>query len=188
MHIKWNYYEKRARDLFYTDDQTQLLIVVGNHDIGFHYDMTRQKIERFTRSFNNSMVQLHVPSKQSSVQFVLLNSMTLEDDGCTFCKQAQRELNQLNQTLECLKQKKSDQSMLLSKKCQDLLNKQHLNQNLIYSRPIIFMHYPLYRDSDAICPNDIDAELSVSKRSNQNRESYDCLSRKSTNQVFLIVF
>jgi metallophosphoesterase superfamily enzyme len=44
---KWNYYENRVKELFYTDDnrektdgkKTELIVIVGNHDVGFHYDM-----------------------------------------------------------------------------------------------------------------------------------------------------
>jgi len=43
---EWIYYEKRTQELFYTDDKTKLLVVVGNHDVGFHYDMIERKIER----------------------------------------------------------------------------------------------------------------------------------------------
>ena len=43
---KWNYYENRVKEVFYTDEnrektgkKTELIVIVGNHDVGFHYDM-----------------------------------------------------------------------------------------------------------------------------------------------------
>lgn len=54
-----------------------------------------------------------------------------------------------------------------------------------YSRPILFTHFPLYRKSDAICPQTIDSESALLDgiKPQGFKEKYDCLSRESTDQV-----
>lgn len=164
--FKWVYYEKRVKDLFYTDG-ANLLVIAGNHDIGFHYDINDMKLERFNKSYNTKYISLvHSNGKRMDVNFILVNSMALENDNCKFCKETQKELKRLNKTLTCLKYS----------------NCTRLN-NRVYSRPIIFTHFPLYRSSDSICPFDIDSEKSVLKDNPRFRPKYDCLSLESTRQV-----
>ena len=89
---KWAYYEKRVKELFYTDDDhdkkpdsktTKLIVIVGNHDIGFHYDMKEKKIQRFNNSFNGQQfVHLYQPKERNDLNFVIVNSMAMENDGC----------------------------------------------------------------------------------------------------------
>jgi ethanolamine phosphate phosphodiesterase len=148
---EWTYYVNRANNLFETNEnKTRLFVLVGNHDIGFHYNLNKNKIERFNRSFTKQFVQLETIN---SLNFVFLNSMTLENDNCNFCKKTQTQLK------------------LLEKR----LNKE------INSKPIVFTHFPLYRESDDICPEDIDSEPKE-LRSNF-KQDYDCLSKQSTKQL-----
>ncbi len=152
-------------ELFYTDENTKLLVVVGNHDVGFHYDIIEHKIERFNRSFKGQYVQLIQPEKRNDINLIVLNSMSLENDKCKFCEATQRQLKHLNKSLNCLK----------AKECQ---------KDRVYSRPILFTHFPLYRTSDAICPRDIDSDPTVdSKPISKFKEKYDTLSKESTKQV-----
>lgn len=165
------------KELFYTNEKTNLLIVVGNHDIGFHYDVTEKKLERFNRSFNTKFISFHQTTlKRNDIHFILVNSMSLENDGCSFCKKTQKELKKLNNTLKCLKGTKTSN-------CTNIFK---FNTNSIYSRPIIFTHYPLYRDSDSICPLDIDSEKIVLNENPRFRPKYDCLSRESSKQVSIL--
>ncbi len=97
--------------------------------------------------------------------------MSLENDKCKFCNAAQKQLQQTNTSLECLKTKKCDN------------NDSNLKDRL-YSRPILFTHFPLFRLSDEICPHDIDSDPSETK--SIFREKYDSLSKEATKQVFLI--
>lgn len=170
-YFKWNYYEKRVKELFYTDERTKLLLIVGNHDIGFHYDINEHKIERFNKSFNTNFINFHQSTiKDLDINLVLINSISLENDGCKFCRRTQTEIKKLNKTLTCLRDNGVE-------KCgfKNIRGK--------YSRPIIFTHYPLYRDSDSICPYDIDSELAVTEKNPKFRPNYDCLSMESTHQM-----
>lgn len=168
--LEWKYYENRVHELFYTDSNTKLLIVVGNHDIGFHYDINSHKLERFNRSFNTKYLNLHQSTgKNLNINFVLINSMSLENDGCTFCQKTQSELKRMNKTLTCLK---NENNCTWTK---------HLNGK--YSSPIVFTHYPLYRDSDSICPNDIDTEMAIINKNPKFKPNFDCLSLDSTNKL-----
>ncbi len=95
--------------------------------------------------------------------------MTLENDNCNFCKRTQKQLKEINTTLECLRSG-------VGKKCSKKLD---LIKDRLYSRPILFTHFPLYRDSDRVCPKSIDSEVE-----HENfREKYDCLSREATKQI-----
>jgi hypothetical protein len=150
---------------------------VGNHDVGFHYDMTSHKLTRFNKSFSSlkKFIHLYKPTqirKRSDINFILVNSMALENDGCGFCKRAQNEIKQLNTTLDCLKNHKSN------KECENI----DLNDR-VYSRPIVFSHFPLYRESDSICPTDIDSEYSHINKNPVFRSKYDCLSKEATNKL-----
>lgn len=108
--------------------------------------------------------------KGLDVNFILVNSISLENDGCKFCRRTQLELKKLNKTLTCLRDSGID-------KCD------FKNVTAKYSRPIIFTHYPLFRDSDSICPYDIDSELAIIKKNPKFRPKYDCLSLESTRQM-----
>jgi predicted MPP superfamily phosphohydrolase len=180
---EWAYYENRIQELFYTNDtNTKLLVVAGNHDVGFHYDMISRKIERFNRTFKNQLVELHQPIKPNlDIQFVLINSMALENDGCKFCRETQSELIKLNKTLSCLLENDD-------LKCEKYKHKlEYKIDNLTfkrkYSRPILFSHFPLYRKTDEMCPNDIDSEFMTNKEYSKFKPKYDCLSLEATSQL-----
>jgi len=97
--------------------------------------------------------------------------MALENDKCKFCNAAQQQLKQTNSSLECLKTKKCDNNDLKDK---------------LYSRPILFTHFPLFRTSDEICPHDIDSDPSDTK--SKFKEKYDALSKEATKQVGSFIF
>lgn len=176
---EWKYYQQRAQELFYVNQEQELLVLVGNHDVGFHYDLSAHKLARFNKSFQTqqSMIQLFHPrnKKQPHVHFVLVNSMALENDGCSFCRQAQKDLVRINKTLECLLNN-GDHSC--SNYIDSLANK-------IYSKPIIFSHFPLQRTTDNVCTNldEPDSELSITGKLSSMKPKYDCLSQQSTFQV-----
>ncbi len=92
--------------------------------------------------------------------------MTLENDSCKFCKRTQRQLKKINSTLECLRGGGR-------RECASAKDR-------AYSRPILFTHFPLFRDSDQVCPAAVDSEIGHHHRF---REKYDCLSKDSTDQV-----
>jgi hypothetical protein len=148
-------------------------LVVGNHDVGFHYDMIDRKLERFNRSFSTRYISLYESKKRNDVYFVSVNSMAMENDGCKFCQQTQNELKKLNKTLECLKRGDSQ-----------CVSSSGINfENRVYSRPIVFTHFPLFRNSDSECPKDVDSEFSNIGRNPTFKSKFDCLSPQSTKQV-----
>lgn len=155
-------------------------MVVGNHDIGFHYDMNQNKIERFNRSFKFNYVSLYQPTKFPQINFVIVNSMAMENDRCRFCEAAQADLMQVNRTLACLQQFTA--GLVNETMCGGY--REQLKDR-VYSQPILFNHYPLHRDSDNNCPNDIDSEQSILKRlsSTYFQQNYDCMSHQSTKQA-----
>ena len=106
---------------FTRDDDHRMVVVVGNHDIGFHdrvfvYPFLR---ERFEKRFNVSLVE-DITFK--GVTFVSVNSMAMDMDRCSLCEAAQEEIQKLGQRLK--KQK---------------------------IRPILLTHFPLFRVDDRHC-------------------------------------
>ena len=53
---EWSYYVNRTNELFSVDNEiTKLFVLVGNHDVGFHYNLNENKLERFNRSFSKQL-------------------------------------------------------------------------------------------------------------------------------------
>ena len=168
---EWNYYVNRTNELFTVDNKiTKLFILVGNHDVGFHYNLNDHMLQRFNRSFSKQFIDFY-QLEENNVSFVLLNSMALENDRCKFCNEAQRQLKDLNSTLNCIR----------DNNCKHKGKTYEINKNKKYTKPIIFTHFPLYRTSDKICPNDIDSE--PIEQSYNYKPNFDCLSKDSTKQV-----
>ena len=171
---EWSYYVNRTNELFSVDNEiTKLFVLVGNHDVGFHYNLNENKLERFNRSFSKQFIDFY-QLEDNNVNFVLLNSMALENDKCKFCNEAQKQLKELNQTLNCIR----------DDNCKYKGKRYEINENKKYTKPIVFTHFPLYRSSDKICPTDIDSE--PIKQSYNYKPNFDCLSLDSTKQVFKI--
>jgi len=80
--------------------------------------MTRSNLQRFYRSFNTSSVQL---LRLRGVPFVTVNSMALENDGCSLCLDAEKKIKLVSQSL------RPDET------------------------PYLLQHFPLYRASDETC-------------------------------------
>ncbi len=112
--------------------------------------------------------------------------MSMENDGCQFCKTTQRQLKQLNETLKCIRffseasRTNNDLNEKTKAECDDRYK--HLKQ-VKYTQPILLTHYPLYRKSDLDCPLEIDSEKYVTNENLAFKPNYDCLSKESTNQV-----
>ncbi|XP_067331585.1 metallophosphoesterase 1 isoform X2 [Channa argus] len=67
----WEDDVRRFHRMFRHTTDTELVVLVGNHDIGFHYD------------------------------FVLVNSVALHGDGCPICQSVEKELIKLSRDLNC---------------------------------------------------------------------------------------
>ncbi|KAJ2953794.1 hypothetical protein O0L34_g1422 [Tuta absoluta] len=153
-------YVERFKRMFAVPADTKMHLVVGNHDIGFHYEITPTLASRFERMLDSPPVRL---LSIRGNQFVLINSMAMEGDGCRLCARAQRLVDKIADILKC------SNNSPLCKGSEKLDN---------YSRPIIMQHYPLYRESDSICTESDAAPLP--ERNNLFEERKDCLSKEST--------
>ncbi|MCP9264408.1 Metallophosphoesterase 1 [Dirofilaria immitis] len=108
----------------------------------------------FSRSFADHIVI-------SGNHFVLLNSMTVERDGCSLCSATERQIEELSQRFDCTKNK---------------------TMCSMHSRPILLLHIPLYRKNDAHCPDDSDASPEPVK-SKRFHVGIDCLSNASSHYI-----
>uniref|UniRef100_A0A1I8FCN6 Metallophos domain-containing protein n=1 Tax=Macrostomum lignano TaxID=282301 RepID=A0A1I8FCN6_9PLAT len=68
--------------MFRVPDGTRLLVVAGNHDIGFHYDVTQHKVDRFEAAFHLAAVQL---VSIGGVNFVLANRRRIRRRRLLLC-------------------------------------------------------------------------------------------------------
>ncbi|XP_073187723.1 metallophosphoesterase 1 isoform X3 [Lepidochelys kempii] len=104
---KWSFSQawaddvRRFQKMFRHPVCTELMVVVGNHDIGFHYEMTAYKLKRFAKVFNFTSGKLIT---RKGVNFVMVNSVALEGDGCTICSRAEAKLMKLSHKLNCSQQ------------------------------------------------------------------------------------
>uniref|UniRef100_A0A8B9FV75 Metallophosphoesterase 1 n=1 Tax=Amazona collaria TaxID=241587 RepID=A0A8B9FV75_9PSIT len=92
---------RRFRKMFKFPASTELVVVVGNHDIGFHYEMTTYKVNRFGKVFNFTSGKLIT---RKGINFVLVNSVAMEGDGCTLCRTTEAKLVALSHKLNCSQQ------------------------------------------------------------------------------------
>nr|KAF6471843.1 metallophosphoesterase 1 [Molossus molossus] len=155
---------ERFQKMFRHPPHVQLKVVVGNHDIGFHYQMSTYRIKRFEKIFNPERL-----FSWKGINFVMVNSIALEGDGCNICSEAEAELIEISHKLNCsLKEQHS-------RRCED-------GQPLPASAPVLLQHFPLYRRSDANCSGDDAAP--PEERGIPFRERYDALSREASQKVW----
>ncbi|XP_059975103.1 metallophosphoesterase 1 isoform X4 [Mesoplodon densirostris] len=99
---KWSSSQAWADDvgrfwkIFRHPPHVQLRAVAGNHDIGFHYQMNTYKIKRFEKVFNPERL-----FSWKGINFVMVNSVALEGDGCDICSGAEAELLEISHRLNC---------------------------------------------------------------------------------------
>ncbi|CAI9737804.1 metallophosphoesterase 1 [Octopus vulgaris] len=170
---EFQYHVDRFKKMFHHSKDISFYAVVGNHDIGFHYDVTIEKHERFQKAFDAPSVK--VLRIRDSV-FVLLNSMAMQNDGCTLCSEALRKIYKVSQTLKCWQFQGYEQ--VSKENCKNI-------EILPYSRPIILQHFPMYRPSDFNCTTPDAAPEPLKSISFQ--ENFDCLSQSSTKQIFKLL-
>ena len=82
----------------------KVFVVAGNHDIGFHYATTPYLIKRFNEAFNISKTGVQRVSLKN-IQFVLVNSMAMHGDQCSFCSKATKQLEKISQEFNCMENK-----------------------------------------------------------------------------------
>lgn len=116
-------------------------------------------INRFNRAFNATGVRLIRETKTNSkglrriVNFVSINSMAMEGDGCSLCNEAEFNIKTIERKLNQLK------------------------TNGKYSRPIVLQHFPLFRQSDEECFD------TNSINNDKYREKHDTLSKVATDFI-----
>ncbi|XP_023957921.2 metallophosphoesterase 1 isoform X1 [Chrysemys picta bellii] len=159
---------RRFQKMFRHPVRTELMVVVGNHDIGFHYEMTTYKLKRFAKVFNFTSGKLIT---RKGVNFVMVNSVALDGDGCAVCSRAEAKLMKLSHKLNCSQQQEQNHS---NKRCSGV-------EQLPASEPILLQHYPLYRRSDAECTGE-DSALPEEKNI-PFKEKYDVLSREASQKL-----
>ncbi|GFS58075.1 metallophosphoesterase 1 [Nephila pilipes] len=165
--IEFNNYVKRFHSVFSVPENTKLYVVIGNHDIGFHYGISPRLKERFERSFNTSSVEMVTINNNI---FILVNSMALHGDNCFLCKPAEDKLKEVSEILKCAKSGSATSNGCKKYKSLPL-----------YSPPIFLQHFPLYRPSDSHCKEPDSAPPRIINE--PFREFWDCLARGSTNKV-----
>ncbi|XP_078609209.1 metallophosphoesterase 1-like [Branchiostoma floridae x Branchiostoma japonicum] len=166
----WEQYLVRSRRMFHHNADLQFHVVVGNHDIGFHYDVTRQKLNRFQKAFNLSAVTTVTIEGNT---FLLVNSVALDEDGCFMCAAAEDQLKDISFSLNCSRDlggEENDGKM----QCRNA-------QKLPNTAPILLMHYPLYRNSDANCTGPDSAP--DSEKYTTFKARYDVVSKSASQKL-----
>lgn len=125
--------------------------------------MSSDTFDRFKKVFEESDNILITIKK---THFILLNSVTLYGDGCSFCAKTDADIEHMSLRLNCAKHN-SNTSI-----CNDLNDKLPF-----YARPILIQHYPTYRPDDTVCLEHDYSELEVFK------ESREVLSKNATEFV-----
>ncbi|VDK83325.1 unnamed protein product [Onchocerca ochengi] len=151
-------YVNRFDELFYVPKNVERQCILGNHDIGFHDEISPGRLQFLSHHFSRSFAD-HIVIGGN--HFVLLNSMTVERDNCPLCTATEHQLEELSRSFDCTKNR---------------------TMCSIQSRPILLLHIPLYRTSDAHCPDDYDASQEPIK-SKRFHVGIDCLSNTSSHYI-----
>ena len=146
-------YTQRFHSVFPVSEQAKSLILVGNHDIGFHNRVLyfEPKLRhRFEKAFNTSLVHVSdIPHSGHKYTFISINSMAMHGDNCSLCSEAESHVQQIGRSL-------SDSA----------------------HRPILLSHFPLFRTSDELCSEPDSAE--PDDKLIEFRDRIDCMSEESS--------
>ncbi|XP_045743057.1 metallophosphoesterase 1 isoform X1 [Mirounga angustirostris] len=162
---------ERFQKIFRHPRHVQLKVVAGNHDIGFHYQMSTYKIKRFEKVFNPERL-----FSWKGMNFVLVNSVALEGDGCHICSEAEGDLIEISHKLNCSRE--VGEHLKAQKRGPGRCQGAPL---LPASAPVLLQHFPLFRRSDANCSGEDAAPLE--ERAIPFKERYDVLSREASQQL-----
>ncbi|XP_055596047.1 metallophosphoesterase 1 homolog [Uranotaenia lowii] len=156
---EFDVYVDRFRKLFHTPKETQIYSIVGNHDIGFHYATHPYLTQRFGKAFNNTGVSL---VSMRGVNFVTINSIAMEGDGCQLCETAEKELRAISSIFKC------------GRGIGHCTGVPKLEE---YSKPIVLQHFPMHRDSDKDCREHDAPNVELF------RERWEVISKESTDLI-----
>lgn len=168
-------YAQRFRRLFRVPDGTRLYGALGNHDVGFHYRMRTDLVRRFWKQavYSNPANGL---IRVGAVNFVVVNSMAMEADGCTLCRSAEATLRLVGARLRCWRPAGDQQQQQQTALCRDETDgKNESQQQRAYSAPVLLQHFPTWRPSDERC-TERDTELPLEAY----RANWEVLSERST--------
>ncbi|KAI5617055.1 metallophosphoesterase 1, partial [Silurus asotus] len=168
----WEDDVRRFKQIFRHPKNTELVVLVGNHDIGFHHEMTSYKLKRFENVFNMTSAQILT---KKGVNFLLVNSVALHGDHCPICQSVEDKLYSFAQQLNC-----STQCYICFQQSDGMRHCRDMQMNAS-TPPIILQHYPLYRASDAECTGEDAAPFSERYQSFQER--YDVLSQDASKKL-----
>lgn len=146
-------------------DSSKKIVVVGNHDIGFHYDVTDNKRKRFYGAFGLDYSGVRRLTLKS-IHFVLVDSLAMHGDDCEFCAPAVKKVKEIGHELHCMEAQDDPQCELAFSET--------------YSRPILLQHFPLFRLSDIDCHNEPDVLSDPEEKAKPFKPLWDCLSEKSS--------
>lgn len=149
-------YVNRFKSIFDVPSNCQLYVVTGNHDIGFHYRTHSYLYGRFDRAMNTSTVDyLTFPN---NIYVIRLNSMAMENDGCSLCNEAMIQIEKLSKKFHQLRQDVGMQ---------------------VY--PVLLTHFPMFRLNESIC-DDEDA-VPPEEKFIVHRPGFDCFSKKASDYL-----
>eukprot|EP00123_Amoebidium_parasiticum_P010274 comp19999_c0_seq1/m.24474 comp19999_c0_seq1/g.24474 ORF comp19999_c0_seq1/g.24474 comp19999_c0_seq1/m.24474 type:complete len:553 (-) comp19999_c0_seq1:459-2117(-) len=138
---EWEQTMQRFRRIFRHPPEVQLHSVIGNHDVGFHYSMNTYKVSRFEKDFGSSVQYKSV----RGVDFFLVNSMAFTDK-CFVCQDAEKKFTQAHGAMIAEQWRRR----LKKLEFKDALKKGRTIP-MAEDRPILLLHFPLYRESEALC-------------------------------------
>ncbi|XP_037661406.1 metallophosphoesterase 1 isoform X2 [Choloepus didactylus] len=153
----------RFQKMFRHPPHVQLKVLAGNHDIGFHYQMSTYKLKRFEKVFDSEKL-----FSWKEVNFVMVNSVALEGDGCTICSETEAELIEISHQLNCSRKEHRPSNC-------------RAGQKLAASAPVLLQHFPLYRRSDANCSGEDAAP--PEEKTLPFEERYDVLSQEASQKL-----
>lgn len=135
---------QRFWTMFYHSSDVEFHVVAGNHDVGFHDYIPTKFSDRFTVKFNTPSVKI-ITIKD--IVFVLVNSMAMHTDDCPMCSPATEQLKLASKQLNCSRYGSPDGQSPNS----NLAQKCNAYKKMPNVSPILLQHFPLYRESDAMC-------------------------------------
>ncbi|XP_033625463.1 metallophosphoesterase 1-like [Asterias rubens] len=165
----------RFHKMFQVPEDVEFHVVVGNHDIGFHQSVTRDKLRRFQEVFEIPPVKVLTIK---GVNFVLVNSMAMHGDGCFMCSLAMDQLLEASEQLNCTRFGSPSGTKEDNQEAKNRCQKYKTLPNIA---PILLQHYPLYRSTEAVCEGP-DAP-SLEEQKEKNIERYDVISKKASQQL-----
>lgn len=123
---------------FGMDVEQERIVIPGNHDVGFHDQMTAfpHLLSRFTKKFGSvENIAFATRARLAELNIIVSNSMSFYNDTCQTCSKSIARANMISSELE--QQKKTNASNFVE--------------------PILLHHIPLYRLDDTNCdyPNSL---------------------------------